>query len=43
VKADVLPSPLGKVNNRCVAIDIGNFGAEIFFSMHALLKIGGMC
>jgi hypothetical protein len=36
VKADILPSPVGKINDRCFAIDLSNFGIEVFFSTHAL-------
>jgi hypothetical protein len=32
VKADVLPSPLEKINGRYFAIDLSNFGTEVFFS-----------
>jgi hypothetical protein len=38
VKADVLPSPLGKTNGQCLAVDLNKFGIEVFFSMQALLK-----
>jgi hypothetical protein len=43
VKTDVLPSPLGEMNGRCLAIDLSNFGAGMFFSMQALLKNRGSC
>jgi hypothetical protein len=43
VKANVLPSPIGEVNNQCFAIELSNFGVEIFFSMQALLKNKGAC
>jgi hypothetical protein len=41
----VLPSPLGEINDRCFAINLSNFGVEVFFSMQVLLKIqgGGVC
>jgi hypothetical protein len=41
VKADVLPTPIEKTNDRCLAIDLSNFGIEVFFSMQALLKNRG--
>jgi hypothetical protein len=43
VKANALLSPLEKWNGRCFAIDLSNFGAEVFFSKQALQKTGGMC
>jgi hypothetical protein len=43
VKADVLPSPLGELNGQCFAMDLSNFGTEVFFSMQALLKNKGEC
>jgi hypothetical protein len=43
VKADVLSLPLGKVNGQCFTIDLSNFGAEMFFSLQALLKNRGAC
>jgi uncharacterized protein (UPF0303 family) len=32
-----------KTNDRCLAIDLSNFGTEVFFSIHALLKNRGSC
>jgi hypothetical protein len=43
VKADVLSSPLGGMNDRCLAIDLSSFGTWVFFSMQALLKNRGVC
>jgi hypothetical protein len=41
VKADVLPLPFKKTNGRCLAIDLSNFGTQVFFSMQALLRNRG--
>jgi hypothetical protein len=36
-----LPSPLGEMNDRCLAIDLSSFGTGVFFRMQDLLKNGG--
>jgi hypothetical protein len=41
VKADVLPLALGKTNDRCLAIELSNFGTKLFFSIQALQKDRG--
>jgi hypothetical protein len=38
VKADVLPSRLGEINDQCLAIDLSNFGIEVCFSYASLPK-----